>query len=159
MGGTEAFFRDLVNQIEPDEIDVAVPMLRAHIAGNDDGKSAAASGFGIAGVMITPALVSTLASATMVALPLLKAVVEIVVPAIGAANDVASLRDKIKESTSTDADIVAENIPAMASQLEAQLVEAGFDADRSSEVTLICLKAMLSDPSTASELLSQLDKS
>ena len=156
----ETFFTALVEQVEPDEVDVAVPMLRAHLDGS--GPSAgqpSAAGFGMGGVVVTPTLVTALSSAAVIALPLLRALIDFVIPSIGAAADVTSIRDMVKSSTSSEPDRVVpiKNIPRMAELLEQELVDCGLDPARSSDVTLTCIKALLSSPEAATALMSELE--
>lgn len=159
MERSQQLFLALVEQVEPDEVIVAIPMLDAHVAGHASDETApSAVGFGVGGVLITPALLTALSSVAVIALPLLRGLVEIVVPSISAAADVTSIRDTIKKSATSAPGLVIDNIPKMAHQLEEELVKAGFETDRSREVSLTCVKALLSDPATASELLSQLDR-
>lgn len=160
MSEVEAFFKQLVEQVEPNEVDVAVPMLRAHLDGGlSSTEDAGAVGFGLGGVVMTPALLTAFSSAAVIALPVLRVLVDFIVPSIGAAADVTSIRDALKGSTSSDPDLVApiENIPRMAEVLEQELIDAGLDPARSSSVTLTCVKALLSEPETAIELVSQLE--
>ena len=159
MDDSEQFFRHLVSAAAPDEIDISVPMLRAHLAGEDiDGDGPAAAGFGIAGVLTTPALLTGLTSIAVIALPTLRALVEYVIPSIGAAADITAIRDIVKAETGSEepGGVPLENISIMATRLEAELVEAGLDASQSTEVTLACVKALCGDPRQATALMTEL---
>ena len=159
MTGDELFL-ELVAEVAPDEIDLAGPMYSRHRSGRlrSSGAGPAAAGFGPGDLLLVPTLLAALTSIAPLVLPLLRKLVEVGAPSIGAAADVVAMRQALRSADRPGVGIDGAELERIAAVIEDQLRAGGVDAAKRNEITLACLRRLLAQPAPAAQLVQSVQR-